>query len=527
MARVPVYGGQRVREAPLQGGLMRQFDAGASTRQVAGALGDAADALYRRDLRDAQSQAFEAEAQITSSWLQWDAENRQRYQGQNADGYSKAAEEWWAKTSSDYGSRLNPMAREIANRALTSKRTQAMGSVVQFVSAEKERFADQAAAANIGTTIQFGVTSGNVEAAAQEVRAIVAMQGARKGWTTEQVQAAQGEALSNLHLAQITKLAEVDAESAQKYYDANKAEVGFAQQARVEQVLKGEADNQFATQFAAQNAGLPLSEQLQKAAEITDPQRRQKTILQIKSNQALLKEAEAERERQASDQAWQLAAQGQRVPESVLSQMGGRDRASLVDWQRARAERLAQGPKPVRTDPNKLAELLDMIREDTEAFKSVDMRSLTESLSTSDLEGIARLQRDLNKPEREKDVATTTQLISTFTRGMSNKDRRSEFEMAAYEELDRWEKEKKRPPNFEEKRQILNHLAAEQVTKERSWWWDASSQRYRIPIDQRDRPVVIPSSDRKLIVEALKAEGNASPSDADIMARYKLAKRLP
>ncbi|MGK5643592.1 hypothetical protein ACSNOK_36070, partial [Streptomyces sp. URMC 126] len=79
----------------------------------------------------------------------------------------------------------------------------------------------------------------------------------------------------------VTKLAEVNPDAAQAYYDANKAEIKFEHQSRIEQVIKGEADNKFASQFAASVANKPLGDQLAEAAKITDPERREKTLTQI------------------------------------------------------------------------------------------------------------------------------------------------------------------------------------------------------------------------------------------------------
>lgn len=295
MPQVPVYGDNQVRTQPLQPVMQQAIDVSSGARALAQGMNAVGDAADRIDYRDAQASASAAEAKITAEWLKWDGENRNKYRGANADGYVPAAEEWWKKAAETAGGELNPRAKAMASQSLRTKQSAALNNAIVFSNAEKERHADETYAADVATTIQFGVTSGDVASTAVQIREKAAIVGARKGWTTEQVQAEAGKNLSSMHLAQISKLAEQDPTKAQAYYDANKAEVNFQNQARVEQVLKAEMDNQFATQTAAAMAGKPLSEQLAEAAKITDPQRREKTLTQVRNNYAMVTQAKKSR----------------------------------------------------------------------------------------------------------------------------------------------------------------------------------------------------------------------------------------
>lgn len=526
MATVPIYNGPQVRQQALEGGFQRAPDVSSDLTRAGQALTTMGVALDRADLRDAQAKADQVDATITSEWLKWDAENRNKYRGQNVDGYEPAAQEWWKKAAETYGKDLDPRAKQLASQSLTRKQGTALANVLQFTGQEKERHADETASASITSTIQFGVTTGDVAGAAQQVREQVAQVGARKGWTTEQVQAEQLKNLSALHLAQITKLASLDATKAQEYYQANKAEVGAAQQPRVEEVLKGEGDNQFAQQFAAQNAAKPLAEQLAEAGKITDPARREKVIREVKLNHAAVREAQAEQERVASDQAWQLVGQGKRVPEAILAQMDGKGRVQLQEHLKDRADRLAKGTT-VKTDPTALAKVYDMMRDDPEGFKKLRMVELTNSLSPTDIEQVARIQRDMAKPDKEKDVATTAQLLSTYTGGWKP-EKKSQFQSAAFDELARFEKEKGRPANFEEKRKVLDRLMLDGEVLTGSWWRaDPDKKLFEATPEERARfAPTITSSDRNLVKSALQAEGIKNPTEAQILERFKLAKGI-
>ena len=235
------------------------------------------------------------------------------------------------------------MAQRVG-QALGRKRAQALGSVFSHVNAEKDRFADQQAEAAATTTIEFGVDTGDATSAAARVRQIAAEKGARKGWDTNMVEAEQQRLLGTLHLSMIQYLADRDPAKAAAYYVQNKGEIPATAQARVEQVLQGEAENQQAKTLAAKNAGKPLAEQIAAGADLP-PKVREKYQLEVRNNHAMVKAAQAEQEAAASDEAWQLVGKGRRVPETVLVRMNGRERVQLQDHLTMRAKQAAEGTK--------------------------------------------------------------------------------------------------------------------------------------------------------------------------------------
>jgi len=404
MPQVPIYNGPQVQEQVTPGGYQSEVDVTKTTRALATGFNTAADVAERGVQREAETQANTADLEISSGWLKWDSENRKNYQGEKAGEYTAAAEKWWQDTATTYAGKLDPFSKRLVTQTLQRRQAASLGNVTQFVEAEKEKHADQTAAANVDTTIQFGVTSGDLAGAAERVRELSAQTGARKGWTTEQVQAETLKNLSQMHITQIAKLTEQPggAEAADKYYQANKAEIGFAQQPKVEQVIKAEVDNQFATQTAARVATMPLSDQLAEAAKISDPARREKTITQIRSNHALVREAQVEQEKKFSDAAWQLVGQGKRVPEAILASMDGKERVQLQDHLRAVAER---GPVQPKTDPKDHARLIDMMLNDPEAFKKE--RLAAAKLSSTDLEQMAAKQQALRSGGDKQDTMLT------------------------------------------------------------------------------------------------------------------------
>lgn len=498
MPQVPVYGEAKVRTEALRPVMQRTPDVSSGARALAQGMSDAADAIDRIDLRNAQTKASETEAKITADWLQWDAENRNKFRGANADGYAPAAEAWWKKAAEDAGQTLNPRAKALASQSLRSKQVQAMGNVLSFSTAEKERHADDTYTADINTTIQFGVTSGDVAGTAQQIREKAAVLGARKGWTTEQVQAEQVKNLSTMHLTHIDKLSQQNAEAAQAYYDAAKArgEIAATAQPRVEQILKNEMDNQFATQFAASVAAKPLGEQLAEAAKITDGPKREKALTQIKNNHALVKAAEQEAQGRAADQAWQLFAQGRKIPEAILSQMDGKERASLQESQRTRAERLAQG-RTVKTDFNAWYEVNGKIARG----EPVNLAAYQEKISQSDLQALAKTQQSATKPGGQEGYFTKQQRVEgAFTEitGKAPKDdaaRAYTFSKAVDNRMLAESNAKKRDLTPAEEAAVIDSVAKDSVYV-KGFWGDEAMPVSLVPQeDQGSAYVVVPVVD--------------------------------
>lgn len=536
MPQVPVYGDRQVRTEALRPVLQQAPDVSSGGRALAQGLGQVAEAADRIDLRDAQAKASETEAKITSDWLKWDSENRAKYRGANADGYAPAAEAWWKSAAENAGKDLTPRAKMIASQSLRAKQTAAMGNVLTFSAAEKERHADETYTADVNTTIQFGVTSGDVASTAVQIREKAAVLGARKGWTTEQVQAEAGKNLSMMHLAQITKLAEQDATKAQAYYDANKAEVGFQNQARVEQVLKGEMDNQFATQKAAEMAGKPLSEQLAEASKITDPQRREKTLTQVRNNYALVKQAEQEQEARFADQAWQAFAQGQKIPEAVLSGMNGRERVQLQEAQRTRAERLAAG-KPIKTDMG----LYIDVREKLARGEKVDLRALTEKIGKTEMETLIDIQTTASKGGAKQDSMLTDEArINAAIVGLGiDKKKNPEAAVNLTNEIDRRVRAASaakggKDLTADEKQGIVDRVVMDKVYVN-EWGTDPQKPLALLTPDEVSKAYVnvngknvpvssVPALDRRQIVKALQATGQ-QPTEQAIVEMYLAGKQ--
>lgn len=490
MATIPTYDGPQVRSNALSPVYQKEIDVSSGLKTAGNALTGIADLADKAVRRDAETEANTVDNEITAGWLQWDAENRRKYQGQNVGEYEAKATEWWANAKTTYGANLSPLAQRAIGQTLGRKQTQALGGVAAHVNSEKERFADDQGEKAAQSAIEFGVDTGDTAGAASQVRKIAAERGARKGWDTGMVQAEQQRLLGTLHLTVVDRLAQTDATKAQAYYEANKGEIPATAQARVEQVLKGEGDNQFATQFAAKQATKPLGEQLAAAADIQDPQRREKTLLQIRNNHAMVKAAQQEQEQAASDTAWQMVGKGQRVPERVLMQMNGKERVQLQEHLVDRTRVLAAGTS-VKTDwPTYIAAREALASPDPEVRKAVNLTALTTKVAPAQLEQLLDLKTKATDPKKAAEVATSEQQIGSFTRSMDLKGEKvGQFQSAAYDLFNEHLKAKGKEPTYDERQAILDNLVKDIVIKP-GYIWDTTGPAYTAPKAVRNAALV-------------------------------------
>jgi hypothetical protein len=495
MPQVPTYDGPQVRTQALRPVYQNAPDVSSGTQAIARGLGqvaEVADSLAQRQMRQqVETESNKLDTEITAGWLEWNtaALRNPAYRGEGVAQYEADAAKWWDDAKQKYTSAASPMVREQLGLSLGRKRTQAVGSVAGYATQERERFADDQAEAAAQKTIEFGIDTGDTAGAAARVRQIAAEKGARKGWSTEMVMAEQQKYLGNLHLSHITRLAENNPVKAREYYEANKGEIPGTAQPRVEQVLKAEADNQFAAQFAAGVAAKPLAEQLSDAAKIDNPERREKALTQIRNNHALVKAAQAEREQVVKDQAWQLVGQGKKVPEALLAQMDGRGRVELQDYLKTRAKQASEGTQ-VKTD---WATYIDA-REKLAAGEKVNLVALTTKIAPAQMEQLLDIQTKAKNPSKAPEVASSEQQLGAFTTSLDLKgENLGKFKAAAYDMFNEHLKRTGKEPTFEERDKIMRDLNREIVTKP-GRWWDTTDLAYKAEPETRRRALAAPAA---------------------------------
>lgn len=545
MPRVPTYDGPQVREAALPDVRLDPRAYQGRNQHLAGVVNLAAagvDAYEKVQQRNDNEAAFKAEATLTADWMQHDAELRKRYRGSNVDGYQDEVDKWWADAPGKYTASLSPQAQRAAARSLTAKQLQASAGALNYYTGEKERATVGAAEAKKLSTIQMALTDGRPEAVAtarKDVQATNAMEAARRGSTPDELAAANLKDLTTLHSEYINAVSVGNAAAGKAYFDKYKEEIDATRHDSIGKVLKAEGDNQQARADAAAWAKLPLEEQLAKAAEIGDPQRREKTILQIKTNHGLVKEAQAEVEKKFSDIAWQhYSKTGKLPPENILDKMDGRERDRLQETRRLRVEHMnkSAAEKAVKTDPKVLAALLDLQAENPQEFaRTFRAEAYAYSLSGSDLEQMAKARQALLNPKPERDVVALNSKITArlesleINTGAQHQEKRGAFRMAAQKAIETAiERNGGKPLTNKQEDEELDRLLIPGTVV--NTWWNDSRRVFEVPEtdlarfktkspsdEARVASLRIPAAERAAIAATLRRKGVAVTDESIVM----------
>lgn len=404
MPRVPTYEGPQVQATPLPGPYGSAPDVSSNLRQVAGGLEKGADLLQQIGEREAQDEAFKLELAVRSDWNAHRAKLREQYKGDQAEQYGAAAQEWWAKAPGKYATGASRRAQELATRSIGQFAVQAQADTLGYVEGEKKRTreinyrtlqeSDMRDASNEVTPENASVVVGNTVARIRE-RAIA--YAAAEGLKPEVGERLAGEQLGKFHAAMAISLAsrEGGAASAKAYLTEFGGEIPLEVRTRVAEVVKREANSEEARTFAAGVAALPLAEQITKAGAIKDADVREKALLHVRQNHAMVTAAKQEVEAEASDRAWQLVGQGKRVPEALLSAMDGKSRVQLQEHVADRAKRAATGEK-VKTDWATYIDARErLMSEDPEVRNSVNLQALTGKIAPAQLEQLLDVKSQL------------------------------------------------------------------------------------------------------------------------------------
>ncbi|MEO8154712.1 MAG: hypothetical protein ABI605_16700 [Rhizobacter sp.] len=532
MATIPITQGPSVRDTPLQGGFLDTPDVSSGLKSLAGGL-DAVGKVAEKVAVDQETQrAYATDTAIKSAWITKDADLRKTYRGSNVAGYQEEVSKFWDDAQVTAQGDLGNLGRRLVSQSLGAARLQAQSSSQNYFTGEVDRSQNESFTASKQVEIQRGLVDGRPEAiatSAEILRQRNAQQGGLKGWSTEQLQAANLRDLSDLYGSRIAQLATTDPTAAKATFDAHRDDIDASRHGAIEHTLNGELQNQQARQTAASLATKPLADQLEEVSKINDPQLREKTLTAVRENHGLLKAAQQQREGDAADKAWQMVGQGARVPEVTLATMDGKQRVQLQDYLREKAEHAAaKGSAPVKTDPTVHAALWDKLLNDPDGFKSERIAAYAMKLSGSDLEQLMQQQKAMRNP-KDTNVATLDQQIGAAANSIKlDKDKRGTFAAAVFTETQQATTDKGKALDFKERQAIVDRLALQGEVRSGSWFLPDSNRRlYEVaPTDRTRFVAAVPDADRSAIAAAFKARGVANPTDAQISAAFARLKGI-
>ena len=527
MPQIPVYGDTRVQAQPLSApyGTAPKQGSGLEAIAHAGAQGMRVADEYA--VRQDQQKAFDVEQQITSEWITWEGENRQKFQGAKAEGYTGEAQKWWQDAEQRAGQELNGRSKQIIHRSLGQKRTAALGSAIEWSVREGERHADETAGALLESTAQFGVTTGRLDEAAQQIRDQISVIAERKGWEPAQKDKATVQALTRMHVTQIDRMVDTDAEGANAYYKAHQGEIDKDQQSKIEDVIRAEDTKQWAARFAQNGAGADYASQIAKAEALKDPDRRDAAISQIDALYSRKERVKREAEQSVADGAYRLFNNNQNIPESMLQQMDPLRSASLRSAIAARDAKAGERPK--QNDPGAYATLMSMPEEKLLAipldqFIAEYSHSLKPETFDNLVEKIGGYQRGgveadgiLTDAGRLKNAALSAGLKTGPEMNGAQTDRLARFYDSIDREIRQEAAAKGRKLSASEKQAIIDTHAANEVFLD-AWGRDPKrpigsltpeelASAY-VTVDGQNVPLsTVPATDRAEIIRARRARG--------------------
>lgn len=230
MATIPVYEGQTVRQAPLQGGFQETAKSDAAFGGTeARLLGDAATAatrvsamLERQQQREDADVVFRAETNLRADYLKYESEVRKGRQGRYAEGVVGDTDKWWSEAETKFNEKLTDNQRSLLAKSASRLKLQSQASMAQYQDVQLEKSHDeswQASKAVIISDTATNPTPANITSALAQIKDKNAYQGARKGWNADELKVANIKDMTILHTSVIQQMADKDPAAAQKYFD--------------------------------------------------------------------------------------------------------------------------------------------------------------------------------------------------------------------------------------------------------------------------------------------------------------------
>lgn len=247
MARVPDYSLPQEKEAPFPSARVETIaspallDAGAEElgrfgKAVEGAGIGVAQVAYHMQQRENADVLFTTEAADKAAYLAYEADLRDKRQGNNAKGAASDTATWWKERISKNIEGMNPEQQRTYTQRISAVQLQAIHNVSQFESHQTEVAHDQSWAADKINTINLAAatpTPGVVDTSVREIKKMNAYQGARKGWDAKVLQAENGKDITMLHTQAIQTLAKDNPTLAEVYYKEHEQEIDGSRRAEV------------------------------------------------------------------------------------------------------------------------------------------------------------------------------------------------------------------------------------------------------------------------------------------------------
>lgn len=224
MPRVPTFDGPSAQTRALATPMQGQVDASSGLQATARAAAQIGDLADRRVERDAQTEAWTAQAEINDAFVQWTAEQRKNRQGVNAKGHAADTAAWWDQAKTDRFAKLSPLAQQQIAKSLSASRLAALESANGFENQQLDIGERSALSASVTSLSNQAIAAGPDKAAPVLAQAAATLRswGAKKG---VDVEPEVMKVTTGAHLTIINTLMQRDPKAAEAYFNTNKKEI--------------------------------------------------------------------------------------------------------------------------------------------------------------------------------------------------------------------------------------------------------------------------------------------------------------
>ena len=540
MPRVPTYDNfqatptlqpQTRFDAPeMQATAARQAqETGQALQQAGGQLGQVALDMQRdvnkTRIDDAINQAIKARTDAQVEALQLQGRNAlERPDGKALpDEYDEKLQKQLDAIEQSLG---NDAQKQAFRQQSSQIKSQMYGSLSTHMLNEQKTVKRETWAATIDTAtnqahLLWG-DAGMVQQSTAAIRATVDEMAADQGWDAKVKEAKFADAISPMHAGVVQGMVDADRmDLARAYYDENSPTMTPAVRARAMNLIQT-GDFEKRTQDAAgeiyAQTGGDAAAALKLVREKYSGKDEDAIVTRIKTMDAETTTLRERAQRDASDKAWSLYADGKRIPASVWAEMDGRDKIAIRNTQRAAAEARLAGTT-IKTDPNVYYALSIAAASDPN-FKAEDLRRYGDKLSPGDFRHFVNLQAKTVKPEEQGAIATVHQQKTQTARAAGLKpEQAAQF----YIEADKALGPEAKTMTYEQRQAVLDRLVLPGEVK--GGMYDPNMRLFEA--NQSGRADTFKpefsDADRRKAKAALQKQGVATPSKKQIEDTMKRA----
>lgn len=211
------------------------------TTQLAQAADQAGEGFDRVAVQQAQTEAFNAEAQARKDWITYSAELKKNRQGTGAQGVAADVEKWWTENAAKYGADKGGRAGRMIKQSVQRMQLQALDEFKRYELHQGEVAADAAVEANVHSAISSIAANPSIDNVALQragITAAVRAHAAARGWPPEVLNDKLATQISAGTIAAFNTLLARNPKEAREFWNANRETVRGEQRDEIETRLK-------------------------------------------------------------------------------------------------------------------------------------------------------------------------------------------------------------------------------------------------------------------------------------------------